>query len=184
MKNTALLILLLIVGLTACMKESGNREEKNKPVAAETFDIVAESGLTNYLSLPSNTTWHDLDAFYLEGIEKYHDRPELDNFKCAAIIFMVNMYDLLDDQSDKATQKIDYYAQEMSRLGNCNPEVLYAMLMRMQAHWEPSKIAQIASVGHNNSIRVFKLLDKKSPSYTKRKKGMEDLTSLFATKKK
>lgn len=184
MKNTALIVLLLIVGLTACVKESGNREEKNKPVTLKTFDIIAESGLKNYLSLPPNTTWHNLDAFYLEGIEKYRDRPELDNFKCAAIIFMVNMYNLLDDQSDKATKRIDYYAQEMSRLSNCNPEVLYAMLMRLKTHWEPSKIAKTASIGYNNSIRVFKLLDKKSPSYTKREKGMEDLKSLFEAKEK
>jgi len=182
MKNSVIFILLVIVALTACMKDFGNKEEMNKPVTTETFDIIAESGLKHYMSLPPNTTWRDLDVFYLEGIEKYRDRPELDNFKCAAIIFMVNMYNLLGDQSDEATDRINYYAQEMSRLRNCNPEVLYAMLMRMQAHWKPSKIARVASVGYNNSVRVFKLLDKQSPSYTKREKGMEDLKSLFEKK--
>lgn len=185
MKNTILLILLLIVGFTACMKESDNKKEKNSlasPEKSEKVDILIESGLKKYLSLPPNTTWQDLDAFYLKGVEKYRDRPQLNKFKCTAIIFLVNMYQLVDDQSDNATERIEYYAQEMASLDNCNPEVLYAMLMRLQGRWESSKIAQVASLGYNNSIRVTNLLDKNSSLYTERIKDIEDLKSLFEAK--
>lgn len=185
MKKALFLLLLITMGIIACVKDS-NIKKSNKKLtdieASESFDIVAQSGLREYLSVSPNTTWQDLDVFYLRSIEKYHDRPDLDNFKCAAIIFMVNIYNILDDQSDRATDRIEYYTQEMASLNNCNPEILYAMLLRLRERWDALKIAQTASIGYNNAMRVTQLLIRNNSSNTSRTKGMEDLKSLFETR--
>ncbi|MBK8965422.1 MAG: hypothetical protein IPM36_01845 [Lewinellaceae bacterium] len=120
--------------------------------------------------MPPNTTWHDLDAFYKDGIEKYRDRPELQSFKSYAISFMVQLYNMTGDQSAEATERIAYYAEEMAALKSCNAESLHRMLIRLQGHWEPAKIARVASTGYQHAMNTFKLVDKTSPAYANRQK--------------
>ena len=183
MKNIAFLLLLLISSLAACMKETVKKPTSQTASISQT-DIVTESGSKNYLSLPPNTTWQDLDAFYLEGIKKYHNRPDLVSFKNSAIFYLVRFYNILDAPSPSATERIAYYAEEMASLkDNGHPVVLSAMLMRLQGHWEPSKIAQTAAVGYNNSMHLTTLVkNKNSASYPEISKGMEDLKALYAAK--
>lgn len=182
MKNSILLSCLLLIGLMACTKDPDRKETARTPVAPKSFDILSASGLTRYFGVLPNTTWQDLDTFYANGVEKYRDLPQLHNFKCAAIDCMVKFYGLTDDPSDKATERTAYYAQEMAGLINCSPESLYPMLVRLKGHWEPAKIANVASKGYDNSLRVFNALDKNSTTYATRAKGMEDLRSLFETR--
>lgn len=182
MKKIAFYLLLLLSGVFACSKDSGNSETKITSEAQKSKNLIKESGLIQYYMAPPNTTWHDLDTFYENGVEKYRDQPQLHNFKCAAILCMVKYYNILDDQSDNATERIAYYAQEMVSLMNCNPETLFPMLIRLQGHWSPEKIIKVAATGYNNSLRAIKYLDNDIPEYKVRKKGMEDLKSLFETR--
>lgn len=181
-KNSAFFALLLLLGSIACTKDANDREAKSKTVDPKTINIVAESGLNYYLAMPPNTTWHDLDAFYKDGIEKYCDRPELSSFKSYAIFFMVNFYNMTGDQSAEATERIAYYAEEMAALKSCNAESLHRMLIRMQGHWAPAKIARVASTGYQNSQHVFKILDKEKPGYTVWENRLNGLLALAETK--
>lgn len=178
------MLLLLIAGLGACMKESNVKQTTDQTAIPNKVDIVTESGLKNYLSLPPNTSWQDLDAFYKERIEKYHDRPDLSRFKNNAIFYMVRYYSILDDPSTTATERIAYYTQEMASLKDkCHPVVLYDMLMHLQGHWEPSKIAQTAEMGYKNSMSLATLVkNNNSPVYPEISKGMENLKSLYEAK--
>ncbi len=182
MKNSTFFVLLLLLGSIACTKEANDRAAKSKAVDPKTINIVDESGLKKYAHMPPNTTWHDLDAFYKDGIEKYRDRPELSSFKSYAIVFMVNLYNMTDDQSGEATERIAYYAEEMAALKSCNAESLYRMLVRLQGHWEPAKIALVASTGYQNSMNTFKLVGKSGPSFSTWENNMNGLLALAETK--
>ncbi|MCB0533650.1 MAG: hypothetical protein H6574_10210 [Lewinellaceae bacterium] len=184
MKNSAILLLLFIAGLAACIKESDVKQTTAQTAIPNKVDIVTESGIKKYMSLLPDTPWQDLDAFYKEGIEKYHNRPDLLSFKNTAIFYLVRFYNILDDPSASATERIAYYTQEMASLKNCNPAILYPMLMRLQGHWEPSKIAQTAEMGYKNSMLLTKLVskNKNQPAYAEINKGMEDLKSLYEAK--
>lgn len=185
MKNTFLLFLLLSC-LAACTKETNRKEINQRPVATPEFvDIVSESGLNDFVIFRNDRTWRDLDVFYQSSVEKYKERTEINNLKCAAILSMVNFFKMLDDNSAQATERIGYYAQEMAGLKNCNPEVLYPMLIRLQGHWEPAKISQTAKTGYDNAISLFNAMGKSAPTpeYEVRKRGMGDLASLIEVKK-
>lgn len=174
-------ICLFLSTLTAAQNES-----THSSTAPEPSTIITDSGLIDFFLNPSSRTWRDLDAFYLNGVEKYQDRADLFNFKCAAIQCLTDIYKILDDPSEEATDRIGFFAEEMAGLRNCNPNTLHSMLVRLKTHWEPSKISQVASVGFKNATSLFNVLSQRATfddvEYQKRKKGMEDLASLAETK--
>lgn len=182
MKNNVTLLFFIMVLLSSCSKESNKKD--TQPYQSETpefFDIILESGLNDYVISRNDRTWKDLDVFYQNSILKYKERKEIDNLKCATILCMVNFYKILDDKDTDATNRIGFYAQEMAGLKNCNPEVLYPMLIRLQGHWKTEKIKQIAKLGYENSKSLFEAMGKGTPTpeYEVRKEGMNKLLSLF-----
>lgn len=178
---SSIAIYLLLSTLAVAQNESTHSSS-----APEPSTIITDSGLIDFFLNPSTRTWRDLDAFYLNGVEKYQERADLFNFKCAAIQGLTDFYKMLDDSSEEATERIGFFAEEMAGLKNCNPGTLYSMLVRLKSHWERSKISQVASVGYQNATSLFNVLSQRATfddvEYQKRKKGMEDLASLTEIK--
>ncbi|MFN0016451.1 MAG: hypothetical protein ACKVU2_18065 [Saprospiraceae bacterium] len=184
MKNIAMLLLLVTAFIVSCVKETGKKDIDQRPASTPKFvDIAEESGLRSYSINTAGKTWKDLDAFYQQSVNKYKDHEYLFNFQSEAIFYMTQNFKILDDNSSEATNRISFYAQEMSKLRNCNPTVLYPMLVRLQNHWEPSKIVETASIGSKNAASLFKAMDTSTPNYAGWKNDIENLQRLSGVQK-
>ncbi|TAK30264.1 MAG: hypothetical protein EPO28_18830 [Saprospiraceae bacterium] len=134
MKTSIIYLFTFMVCFIIGCKDESVIQTHNSPVLLSGTDestrIISEGELQDYWLAPEGKSWKDVDALYQRVVNAKENAPGLDNFRAMAIACMVQVYDLLEDKSPEATQRIARYAGEMASLPTCSPELLYPCLQR------------------------------------------------------
>ena len=191
MKNY--LVLFATFSLLMACEGQIDLKKMPRPQSSATMDasqqLIRESNLSDYWMEPDGRTWKDVDMLYKSLVGPASKRVPAgdpassvasDNFRASAIACMVQVYGLLEDNSEEAKQAIAYYAKEMSGIPTCSPELLYPMLERLQGELSPEEIATIAQNAYQNSEALFAVMKQhKVPKYLERQTARENLKKLF-----
>jgi hypothetical protein len=143
-----------MVGIgTSCSKTGSLQSQSGTDLS-----LIKESGLLEY-ALPSEHqiyTWEDMDQFYKISIEKYKTHADLDNFKHAAIMILVQNYQILENKTIQSNNILEYYCMELLSVKSASPKYMLMFLNRLKGTWSNSKLIDVAQTCYKNYLEYIK----------------------------
>jgi hypothetical protein len=181
MKNYFLLLSMVFL-LGSCAKDSSNSSKLDAIQSSNLTSMYAlmdESGVTDVQNNIGAYDWKAIDILYVNIMEKYKQRRELNNLKFALIIILVNDKAFLQENSKEAIARIDFYAQEYAGLFNCRAEIMYQFLEKLNSSAGEARVSELARLAYPNVLAFSKRANPDSPDYDKLMNSVDKITAFI-----